>query len=201
MPTKGDRTRQRILDVVENLLHERAFEDITIAEITRRAGVTRPGFYFYFGTKGAAVASLMENLFPEFMDAASVWYEHEAEDQRTGLRLGMAATVALWRKHAVVMHGMVQAAAVDVRAREIWQQWVNAFVARAVPTISADRPPRRGSASPTSEQLATFLVDATFSSMERDVRSLVTTGATVDGTLEALVHVWEGALYVRPGQS
>src|SRR3954470_15364221 len=154
MVTKGDRRRQRILDAVAELLETETFEEISIAEITRRADVTRPGFYFYFPTKGAAVASLMEGLFGEFMDAAGVWYEHREADQETGLRAGMEATVDLWRKHAVVMHGMVQAAAAEKEAREIWQRWIAAFTARAVPTIAADLGSTR--TSPRAEEIATF---------------------------------------------
>jgi AcrR family transcriptional regulator len=192
MVTKGDRRRQQILDAVAGLLETHSFDDISIAEITRRADVTRPGFYFYFPTKGAAVASLMEGLFAEFMDAATVWYEHREVDQETGVREGMEATVALWRKHAVVMHGMVQAAAADKEAREIWQRWVAAFTARAVPTVAADRTPGTG---PSPEQIATFLVDATFAAMQRDVRTLVETGAGTPGVVDAIVLVWVRSLY------
>ncbi|MCW2856569.1 MAG: ethR 5 [Marmoricola sp.] len=194
MVTKGDRRRQRILDAVAELLVTETFEEISIAEITRRADVTRPGFYFYFPTKGAAVASLMEGLVAEFMQAAAVWYEHREPDQETGLRVGMDATITLWRKHAVVMHGMVQAAAVDAEADRIWQQWVAAFTARAVPTLTADltRRPTNGS---QAVDLATFLVDATFAAMQRDVRALVETGSGTPGLLDSIVHVWSRTLY------
>lgn len=192
MVTKGDRRRQAILDAVTNLLETHSFEDISIAEITRRADVTRPGFYFYFPTKGAAVASLMEGLFGQFMDAAAVWYEHREADQREGIRLGMTATVDLWRKHAVVMHGMVQAAAGDRKAEALWQQWVAAFNARALPTVTADT---RGAEHRQASRLTTFLVDATFAAMERDVRSIVETGEPTPNLLETIVHVWVRTLY------
>ena len=194
MVTKGDRRRQRILDAVADLLETESFEQISIAEITRRADVTRPGFYFYFPTKGAAVASLMEGLIGEFLDAASPWYDHRGPDQPTALREGMERTVALWRKHAVVMHGMVQAAAAEREAGEIWQQWVNAFTARAVPTITADLGPAR-SRSHRPEQLATFLVDATFAAMQRDVRSIVEEGTGTPGVVDAISLVWARTLY------
>jgi AcrR family transcriptional regulator len=190
--TKGDRRRESILQVVADLLEEHAYDAISIAEITRRADVTRPGFYFYFPTKGAAVASLMEGLFAEFMAAASVWYEHREADQRDGIRLGMSATVDLWRKHAVVMHGMVQAAASDREADALWQQWVAAFNARALPTVTADT---RGPEHRRAARLTTFLVDATFAAMQRDVRSIVETGTPTPDLLETIVQVWVRTLY------
>lgn len=190
MVTKGDRRRQQILDTVAELLESSTYDDISITEITRRADVTRPGFYFYFPTKGAAVASLMEGLFADYMDAAAVWYEHRETDQRDGIRIGMAATVDLWRKHAVVMHGMVQAAATDREAEALWNQWVGAFTARALPTVSADT---REAAR--AERVTTFLVDATFAAMQRDVRSIVETGEGTPDLLETIVQVWVRTLY------
>lgn len=193
MPRKGDRRREHILAVVAELLETESFEQISIAEITRRADVTRPAFYFYFPTKGAAVASLMEGLIGKFLAAAATWYDHTGPDQETALRDGMQATVDLWRKHAVVMHGMVQAAAADREAGALWQRWIAAFTARAVPTIAADLRPSRSEARP--EDVATFLVDATFAAMQRDVRSLVEDGAGTSDVVDAIVLVWVRTLY------
>jgi AcrR family transcriptional regulator len=195
MATKGDQRRERILEVVRDLLGSQPFEEISIAEITRRAEVTRPGFYFYFPTKGAAVAALMEGLFPEFMAAAAVWYEHRAEDQRDALRQGMEATVALWRRHPGELLGMLQAAHSDPAAHVLWDRWVAAFTARALPTVTADLGSRRSDADP--QALTTFLVDATFAAMQRDVRSIVATGQPTPGLVDTITRVWAQSLYAR----
>lgn len=195
MATKGDQRRQRILAVVNDLVETCSYEEITIAEITRRAEVTRPGFYFYFPTKGAAVASLMENLYAQYTEAARIWYEHGGDDQAGAFREGMAATVALWRKHAHVMHAMVQAAASDTHAMEIWDRWVHAFAARAIPIIAADAESRIRRAGSSVEAVAQLLVDATFAAMRRDVRAVVEHGegsADVENTVSLL---WIQALY------
>lgn len=197
MATKGDRRRERILEVVAELIRTEPFDQISIAEITRRAEVTRPAFYFYFPTKGAAVAALMEGLFPEFMEAASVWYEHRAADQVEGLREGMESTVTLWRKHPGVLLGMLQASAADPEARVLWDRWVEAFTARALPTITSDLGPRRLRQGADPARLATFLVDATFAAMQRDVRSLVEDGVPTPDLTETLVQVWTRTLYGR----
>jgi AcrR family transcriptional regulator len=195
MPAKGDRRRQRIQATIVELLANTSYDDISIAEITRRAEVTRPGFYFYFPTKGAAVASLMEGLFAEFTEAARIWYDHAMDDQVEALRGGMAATVDLWRKHAPAMHGMVQASAADPHAAETWERWIAAFTARAVPTIAADVGPRVRSAGTTVEDVARFLVDATFGAMRRDVRALLEKGEGSPHVVETLVLVWAQTLY------
>jgi AcrR family transcriptional regulator len=194
MASKGDNTRQRILSVVAEMLAAHTFDEISIAEITRRAAVTRPGFYFYFPTKGAAVATLMEDLFTEFTDVAGVWYDHGVREQEA-LRLGMSRTVELWRTHATVMHGMVQAASADPAAREIWQGWIAAFTARAIPTIAADTGGQLDQLKIPVERLADILVGLTFDAMQRDVRSIVDSGQPTEHLVETLTYVWGRALY------
>ncbi|MCW2749254.1 MAG: ethR 6 [Aeromicrobium sp.] len=195
MASKGDKTRQRILSVVAEMLATHTFEEISIAEITRRAVVTRPGFYFYFPTKGAAVATLMEDLFAEFTDVAEVWYDHGDSGEQQALGEGMARTVDLWRTHATVMHGMVQAASADPAAREIWRSWIAAFTARAIPTITADAGSQLDRSEVPVERLADTLVGLTFDAMQRDVRSIVESSQPTEHLVETLTYVWSRALY------
>jgi AcrR family transcriptional regulator len=72
---------------------------INIADISRRAGVTRSAFYFYFENKAAAVAALMEQMY----DDAFVATEPLTGDGPTLQRRIRAATDALfdtWERHS-----------------------------------------------------------------------------------------------------
>lgn len=197
MAEKGARRRQRILEVVEDLASTTSFDDISIAEITRRSEVTRPGFYFYFPSKGAAVATLMEGLFQQFMDAASSWYSHAGDDQRETLRQGMDDTVAIWRANAHVMHCIAQAADRDEHARPIWDRWLATFTARAVPTLAEDTHGRLAGTAVGPEHLAATLVNLAFDTMRRDVRSIVEDGRPLDQVSETLTLVWSSVLYAH----
>ena len=64
-PQKGDQRRSALLQSLDHHLQEGSFDSINIADISRRAGVTRSAFYFYFENKAAAVAALMEELYDE----------------------------------------------------------------------------------------------------------------------------------------
>ena len=64
-PQKGDQRRSALLESLDQHLQESSFESVNIADISRRAGVTRSAFYFYFENKAAAVAALMEELYDE----------------------------------------------------------------------------------------------------------------------------------------
>ena len=64
-PQKGDQRRSALLQSLDHHLQESSLDSINIADISRRAGVTRSAFYFYFENKAAAVAALMEELYDE----------------------------------------------------------------------------------------------------------------------------------------
>ena len=54
-PQKGDQRRSALLQSLDHHLQEGSLDSINIADISRRAGVTRSAFYFYFENKAAAV--------------------------------------------------------------------------------------------------------------------------------------------------
>ena len=70
--SKGDQRRAALLESLDELLHGGNLESISIADISRRAGVTRSAFYFYFENKAVAVAALMEEMYAESFAAADL---------------------------------------------------------------------------------------------------------------------------------
>src|SRR5690349_18554730 len=56
----GDDRERAILEAFEHLLEQRALHEISIDEIARGAGISRPTFYFYFASKEAVLLSLFE---------------------------------------------------------------------------------------------------------------------------------------------
>ncbi len=69
--TKGERQARAIVDAVRELVAEKPISEITIREITTRANITRPVFYFYFDTKYSPVAV----AFAEFVEQTRVSVE------------------------------------------------------------------------------------------------------------------------------
>src|ERR1700743_1657023 len=56
----GDDRELPILTTAERLLEERAFADISVDDLAKGAGLSRPTFYFYFKSKEAVLLSLRE---------------------------------------------------------------------------------------------------------------------------------------------
>ena len=100
-PTKGERTRRRIMAATVKLLKEKSFADIRITEIARGAEIVQPNFYTYFPSIDAVVLAIAEEL---SMDALADFVEPEWRSGE-GLRLarGLAEqAIAFWREHGPI---------------------------------------------------------------------------------------------------
>ena len=58
--TKGQETRQRILDVAEAAILAKGFDATSIEEIVAGAEITRSGFFYHFPGKNALARALIE---------------------------------------------------------------------------------------------------------------------------------------------
>lgn len=62
LTVRGQRTRQQLLDAAEQVFGEVGYDQASIAEITRRAGVALGTFYVYFPHKLAVFVELIDEL-------------------------------------------------------------------------------------------------------------------------------------------
>jgi AcrR family transcriptional regulator len=71
-PQRSDLRRRAILESLDHHLRESGFDGLNIADVARRAGVTRSAFYFYFENKAAAVAALLEPMYDDGFVASDI---------------------------------------------------------------------------------------------------------------------------------
>jgi TetR/AcrR family transcriptional regulator, ethionamide resistance regulator len=170
---------------------------VQIAEIARRAGVTRPGFYFYFPTKAAAVAALLADVAEQLEQASAGWYEGDG-DPEPRLREGFHNSVIIWRRHAALFAGMLDAIGTDRDAATLWQQLFDGFVERVARRVEADVGAElRAAGAPSPAHVATALVAMAFAMMERDVRTHLINGKGQPDTEDALVFAYLRLIYGR----
>jgi len=130
--------RERILDSLRELLGERTFDTLSVAEIITAAGVSRASFYFYFAGKQAALAELVRRAVGAGHDAAQPWVQAQ-DGARQSLRTGIDAGAALWMSQAGVLRAIVENWAADPQLRELWLAQMTTFTDAAIIRIEADR--------------------------------------------------------------
>ena len=100
-PTKGDQRETQILEATRSLLADRSVNDLTIDAIAKAAGVSRAAFYFYFPTKQAVVAALLDGLWEQF-GATHGWFDVVGPD-RDALLEHHRLVAEVWREHLPIL--------------------------------------------------------------------------------------------------
>ncbi|TKK81675.1 TetR/AcrR family transcriptional regulator [Kribbella jiaozuonensis] len=129
--------RERILSATRELLRERRFDTLSVADILDAAGVSRASFYFYFPSKQAVLADLVREAVAQGQQAARPWTDRE-QDPVTALRSGVTDGARLWRDNAGVLMAIVESWGSDEGLRELWLEQMNLFTEAATARIESD---------------------------------------------------------------
>lgn len=82
-PTKGERTRERLLDLAFDAIIRKGFAATSIEELVEAAGITKSGFFYHFKDKGDLARQLIERYAGEnkgFLDALSARARELSDD-------------------------------------------------------------------------------------------------------------------------
>ncbi|WP_127503056.1 TetR/AcrR family transcriptional regulator [Actinoplanes solisilvae] len=95
-PTKGDQRERALLDAARLAFRARPIGQVTIDELAGAAGIARSGFYFYFESKQALLAALVDEVIGENDQEMAEWLASDGLD-REALRLGLARALTRWK--------------------------------------------------------------------------------------------------------
>lgn len=192
--TRGDERERAILETAERLLQERAFHEISVDDLARGAGISRPTFYFYFPSKDAILLTLLDRMMEEARSRIGEALERFAEDPPRWLRAGITAIYETFSEHRAVTVAGADALATNLEARELWTRVMEGFVQQVTDVIEAERARGAAPEGVPARDLAIAL-------NRMNERVLLTTFAgqapavPEANLLEVLVAVWLGAIY------
>jgi len=190
----GDDREQAILATAERLLEERAFADISVDDLAKGAGLSRPTFYFYFKSKEAVLLSLLEPLIArgdaEFEGAA----QRLPTDPRRVWRNGIEAFFSAFGAHRAVARAATEALATSSELRAVWSGYMQKWIDQTATMITAER--ARGAAPETipAADLATSL-------NQMNERTMMATlsgeqpAVAEDRLVDTLTQIWVGSIY------
>jgi TetR/AcrR family transcriptional regulator, ethionamide resistance regulator len=139
--------RDRILAATRELLQNRSFSTVSVADILAAAEVSRASFYFYFPSKQAVLGELVRIAVAEGQRAAQPWLDGH-DDPIDALRAGVTTGAQLWRANAGVLKAIVESWGSDDALRALWLEQMNLFTEATLTRIEAD---------PKARQLVTNL--------------------------------------------
>jgi AcrR family transcriptional regulator len=190
----GDDRELAILATAERLLTEKPLSAISVDDLARGAGISRPTFYFYFPSKDAVLLSLLDRVVAE-ADAATLDASLlPAAGPREGWRRAITTYVETFRAHRALTLAWAEARSTNAEVRELWALVFDEWTQRCAVAIEAER--ARGAAphGPPARDLAVLLTSmnerALYATFSGDGPA-VAESAVVD----VLLEVWLRAIY------
>ncbi|MFI5720258.1 TetR/AcrR family transcriptional regulator [Nocardia sp. NPDC051750] len=196
-PQRGDQRRSALLVALDELLRDNdgRLEAVNIAEISRRAGLTRSAFYFYFENKAGAVGAALEDIYEEVFAVNDILVgsgEPAGRIERT-----IRGLVDFWDRHRHLYRAVLEARSASPAVRDIWESERQAFIPSIAAMIEDERRTGRAPAGGDASTLADVLLLLNERLLER-----LTLGAELDreSYIESVVTVWLRSIYGRePG--
>ena len=188
---RGDQRRAALLTALEELLREQTLEEVNVAEISRRAGVTRSAFYFYFESKALAVLALMAELYDDASDATDLLVKAEG-DPRTRIRAVVGALFDSVDKTPHTYRALLEARATSAAVRELWEAGRADFAEMTAEMIERERAVGRARTGVDAHALAAVLLDLNDHAVERHAL-----GAHLEREvhIDAITHIWIQSIY------
>ncbi|HEU5062063.1 MAG TPA: TetR/AcrR family transcriptional regulator [Solirubrobacterales bacterium] len=199
--TSGDDRERAILETAERLLEERPLSEISVDDLAKGAGISRPTFYFYFPSKDAVVLSIIDRLVDDAGGSREEIITALAEGgPQTGLRAGLENLYAAFRSRPGVVRAGADLRTTNQEARDLWAQVMEGWVADVTAVIEAERSRGAAPSGLPARELAIALVQM---NERAQYATLLGESPSLDGdrVLDVLIDVWQRAIYgsAEPG--
>jgi AcrR family transcriptional regulator len=182
------------LATAERLLEERTVADISVDDLARGAGISRPTFYFYFPSKDAVLLTLLDRVAEEARASRGRALEEAGEEVPELWRRGLDTILATFQAHRPLMLAVPQMIAGSEEFAKVWARIIRGFIEDIQLGIDSERARGAAPGGIPSDRLALALGWMT----ERAFQSALSGQDPYlppDETLEALLLVWSRAIY------
>lgn len=191
----GDEREKAILETAERLLEERPLSEISVDDLAKGAGISRPTFYFYFPSKDAVVLTIIDRLVAAAAGSREEALATMAEGElRAGLRQALSDLYGAFRSRRAVTLAAAELRMRNPEARKLWAEVMEGWVTDVTAVIEGER--ARGAAPPgqPAREVAIALVQmnervqyATFNDESPSLDE--------DRVLDVLVDIWLRTIY------
>jgi AcrR family transcriptional regulator len=190
----GDEREAAILGTAVRLMADRKFADISVDDMAKGAGLSRPTFYFYFPSKDAVLLSLIDPLIKQADSGFDGAVEHLPADPKRAFRAGIAVFVDAFAASPVMARAGADALASSEEIRTTWAAFMQKWIHQTAALITSERD--RGAAPDTvpALNLATSL-------NLMNERMIIATLSAEDGAVprddlvDTLTHIWLASIY------
>ena len=190
----GDDREQAILATAERLLEERAYADISVDDLAKGAGLSRPTFYFYFKSKEAVLLSLLEPVIAGADAEFDGAIQRLPADPRKVWRNGIKAFFVAFSSHRALGRAAREALTISPELQAVWAGFMQKWIDQTAAMIAAER--ARG-AAPETIPAADLATSLNLMNERTIMAALSAETPTVDEdrVVDTLTHIWVSSIY------
>jgi AcrR family transcriptional regulator len=118
---------EEIVAAAESLLRERPFRELTVDEVMRRTGLSRPSFYVYFRDRHELALRVFGHVAAELRAMSHRWMRGTGEGPEL-VSAALEGIVAVYAANGPMMRALADAAAEDPRVEQAYDDVVHGFV-------------------------------------------------------------------------
>jgi AcrR family transcriptional regulator len=192
----GDDREQAILATAARLLQAKSYAEISVDDLAKGAGLSRPTFYFYFSSKEAVLLTLLDPVIQRADSGFDGVMDNLPSDPRRSIRAGINTFFDAFASEPVLGKAAAEAVASNPEVRTLWSRFMDKWIGQTAALIEAER--ARGAAPETipARDLATALNamnERTMVAALADEQLAVARERLVD----TLTHIWLTSIYTQ----
>jgi AcrR family transcriptional regulator len=112
---------RRLLPVMEGMLDDESFTEISVERLVNEAGVSRSSFYNHFVDKGDLLRLMTEDVMGDLFAVARDWWDLGPGSTPEDVRASLAAITDAYGPHSKLMSSVVEAASYDPEVASAYQ--------------------------------------------------------------------------------
>ena len=198
MRPSGDDREQAILATAERLLEGRSLADISVDDLAKGAGLSRPTFYFYFKSKEDVLLSLLQPLIARADSEIDDAVQLLPTDPLRVWRNGIKAFFTAFGSHRTLARAATEALGTSSEMRAVWSGFMQKWIDQTATMIAAERAREAAPHTIPATDLATSLNQMNERTMMAAL-SAEKPAVDEDRVVDTLTHIWVTSIYGEPG--
>jgi AcrR family transcriptional regulator len=191
----GDDREQAILTTLEHLLEQRPLAEISVDDLAKGAGLSRPTFYFYFPSKDAVLLTLMARIIAEADERADeALGPMDTGVDPAGSWRAINALFSSFGEHRSVMLAGWAARPTNAEIQSMWSQFMQKWIDYTTDSIQAERD---GGAAPDTVPARDLAIALNLMNERTMFAAYAAEKDSIDRDqiVNTLAHVWITSIY------
>jgi TetR/AcrR family transcriptional regulator, ethionamide resistance regulator len=191
----GDDRELAILTTLEQLLEQRQLADISVDDLAKGAGISRPTFYFYFPSKDAVLLALVEQVINEADgNADAAMGGMDAAVDPAGVWKAINALFSTFGAHRAVTLAGAAARPTNPGVRARWSRFMQKWIDHTTASIETERARGAAPESIPAKDLATSL-NLMNERMMLAAYAAEQPAVAAAQLVDTLAHIWVTSIY------